>query len=110
MVKLVAQFRRPDDPEKLLADVVTLVVPHCRQIPGVERVELASTDDDVPDVALVSGQRGDRRGPPFLTAEIYFPDRTTFDDALATPQAEAALGELMDVANREVHVFLADVK
>ena len=36
MVKLVAQFRRPADPEQLLADVVTLVVPHCRAIPGVE--------------------------------------------------------------------------
>jgi hypothetical protein len=110
MVKLVAQFRRPDDPEQLLADVVGRVVPHCRTIPGVERVALASAEDALAEVEAVAGQKGDRRGPPFLIAELYFPDRTAFDDALATPEAESALGELLDVCNREVHIFLADVQ
>ncbi len=110
MVKLVAQFRRPADPEQLLADVVGRIIPLCREIPGVERVGLASAGDDLADVEAVKGQKGDRRGPPFLIAEIYFSDRTAFDDALATDEAETALGELLDVCNREVHIFLADVE
>jgi hypothetical protein len=109
MVKLVAQFRRPKDPEQLLADVVGLVLPRCRTIPGVERVDLAFADeDDLAGVGVLQPQRGDRRGPPYLIAEMYFADRTVFDDALATPEAEGALGELLDVCDREVHVFLAD--
>lgn len=110
MVKLVAQFRRPADPEQLLADVVGRVVPRCRTIPGVESVALASAGDDLAEVEAVQGQKGDRRGPPFLIAELYFADRTAFDQALATSEAEAALGELLDVCNREVHIFLADVE
>lgn len=110
IVKLVAQFRRPPDPEQLLADVIGLVIPHCRQIPGVQRVALASSDDYLGEIDVLRSQRGDRRGPPFLTAELYFESRATFDEALATPEAESALGELMDIADRNVHVFLADVQ
>lgn len=110
MVKLVAQFRRPKDPEQLLADVVGQVLPRCRTIPGVERVALASAGDEIVDIEAIDGHKSDRRGAPFLIAEVYFADRGAFDDALATPQAESALGTLLEVSNREVHVFLADVQ
>ena len=109
MVKLVAQFRRPAHPGQLLADVVGLVLPQCRTIPGVQRIELASTSGPLVDVGAIQGHKGDRRGPPFLIAELYFADRDAFEAALATPQAEVALGKLLDDDNREVHLFLADV-
>jgi hypothetical protein len=90
--------------------VIGLVIPHCRQIPGVQRVALASSEDHLANIDVLRDQKGDRRGPPFITAELYFESRETFDDALATPEAESALGELMDISNREVHIFLADVQ
>jgi hypothetical protein len=105
MIKLVILFRRPDKrPEQLITDVLGKLVPRCRSIPGLTRLELAPTHGGL-DVG-----KGDRRGPPFLMLELYFPDRAKLDAALVSDEGHGAMDDLMDISGREVNVFVAEVR
>ncbi|TMK42108.1 MAG: hypothetical protein E6G56_02365 [Actinobacteria bacterium] len=66
MVKLIALLRRPRNPQEWMKDMMGRVLPHCYDIPPLEAMEIASPDD----TSTVHGRRGDRRGPPFLVAEL----------------------------------------
>jgi hypothetical protein len=105
MIKLVVLFRRPNErPEQLITDVMGRLVPRCRSIPGLTRLEVAPTHGGL-DVG-----KGDRRGPPFLMLELYFPDRSAFDLAMVSGEGHATMDELIEISGREVNVFVAEVR
>jgi hypothetical protein len=105
MIKLVMLFRRPKErPEQLITDVMGRLVPRCRAIPGLIRLEVAPTHG-----GLEVG-KGDRRGPPFLMLELYFPDRETFDSALVSAEGHGTMDDLIEISGHEVNVFVAEVR
>ena len=105
MVKLVILFRRPRDrPEQLVGNVLNTLVPLCRSIPGLERLEVSSTHG-----GLEVG-KGDRRGPPILMLELYFADRATFDQALVSAEGHEAINQTLEISDRELNAFVAEVR
>jgi uncharacterized protein (TIGR02118 family) len=106
MVKLVATFRRPPDPQTWMARYLSGHEPLCHALPGLVRVELSSPFDTL----AVAGRRGDRRGAPFLVSELYFPDRGTFDGAMASEPGQAMIADLEAFAAQQVSLYLADVE
>jgi hypothetical protein len=101
----VILFRRPtNQPERLETDVLGTLVPRCRAIPGLERLEVSSTHG-----GLEAG-KGDRRGPPALMLELYFADRTAFDAALVSAEGHDAINYALDISDREFNAFVAEVR
>jgi hypothetical protein len=81
---------------------LTDVEPRFRALPGLERLELAQPQD------VLAG--GDRRGGPFLMAELYFADRSALDRAMLAPEGQAIKDHLIDNPGRDVSIFVADVR
>lgn len=104
MVKLVVLFRRPADPQSFLTHYLAEHKPLLRSLPGLLRLELASSFDGL-DLAA-----RDRRGPPFLMAELYWESRTGFETAIISPEGQAMLADLRSFAERETTMFLAEVQ
>jgi hypothetical protein len=101
VVKLVALYRRPRDPQAWMQEFLTVVEPEFRALPGLERLELAQPED------VFSG--GDRRGAPFLMLELYFADRAVLDRAILAPEGKAIRERLL-ADPRDVSLFVADVR
>jgi hypothetical protein len=105
MTKLVVLFRRPRQrPEQLVADVLGKLVPRCQSMPGLSRLEVASTHGGL-DVG-----KGDRRGPPFLMVELYFPDQATLDAAMVSAEGRGVIDDLIRISEHEVNAFVAEVR
>ena len=65
MIKLVALFRKPDDPEAFLRHYREVHDPLVRKTPGLARYE----------VSRVTGDPFGGEPAYFLVAEMYYPDR-----------------------------------
>jgi len=106
MVKLVATFRRPPDPDAWMTRFFTEQLPMLRELPRIERIELSSPFDSL---GALPGGRQDRRGPPLLMAELYFPDRSAFDEAMVSEEGRRRMEALSAFAGEDLSLFLADV-
>jgi uncharacterized protein (TIGR02118 family) len=106
MVKLVATFRRPSDPDAWMARFFTEQLPMLKELPLLERVELSSPFDSL---GPLPGGRQDRRGPPLLMAELYFADRAAFDQAMVSDEGRRRMEALEAFAGDDMALFLADV-
>jgi uncharacterized protein (TIGR02118 family) len=102
VVKLVALYRRPRDPQAWMQEFFSVFEPQLQDLPGLDRLELSQPQD------VFSG--GDRRGAPFLMVELYFADRATLDRAILAPEGEAIRERLIDSPGRDVSLFVADVR
>ena len=107
MLKLVATFRRPAEPQEWMNRFLTVHEPLCHRLPGLRRIELSSPFDALP---LPGGGSGDRRGTPFLVCELYFDDRRSFDQAMTSPEGQEMLRDLEEFAQGDVQLYLADVE
>lgn len=87
---------------------LTVHEPLCHRLPGLRRMELSSPFDALPLPGSDTG--GDRRGTPFLIAELYFDDRPTFDQAMTSPEGQAMLRDLEEFASGTAQLYLADVE
>ncbi len=105
MVKLVATIRHPPDPRAWMNHFLTVHEPLWQQAPGLRRIELASPFDTL----ALPGQTPDRRGAPFLIAEVYFDDRSAFDHAMTSDVGRAILEDLQGFAGGLVTLYLAEV-
>ncbi|MCW2968317.1 MAG: EthD family reductase [Solirubrobacteraceae bacterium] len=106
IVKLVASFRRPADAQSWMGHFLTQHEPLMHAVPGLQRLELASPFDTM----ALPGRDVDRRGAPFLVAELYFADRTGFEQAMGSAPGRAMLEDLQVFAGDEVSLYLADVE
>lgn len=98
MIKLVALFKRPNNAEEFDAHYTQVHAPLMQRVPGMERMEV--TRD-------FKAFRGDPEY--YLMAEMFFPDRQTFDTAMASEENRAAGKDLMGFARDYVTMFYGEV-
>lgn len=99
MVKLVALYRRPEDPQSFDRHYFESHMPLVRKIPELLRVE-------------VSRVTGAPRGEPeyHLMAEMYFADAGSLERAMASPENAEAGKNLMTFAKGLVSFFYAELE
>jgi uncharacterized protein (TIGR02118 family) len=98
MYKLIALYQAPDDPEAFLAHYNDVHMPLVRQTPGLQRAEAYRI--------TANAMGGDV--PYFLAAEMTYPDKATFDAAMASPENRAAGKDLMSFARGKVTLLIAE--
>lgn len=87
MVKLVALYKKPNDPESFDRHYNQTHVPLVRKWPGLRRVEIGK----------VTGAIGGEP-PYYLVAEMYFDDVDALKTALRSPEGRAAGENLQSFA------------
>ncbi|KRB79888.1 ethyl tert-butyl ether degradation protein EthD [Sphingomonas sp. Root710] len=96
-VKLIALYRKPADEAAFLAHYYDVHLPLVAATP-----HLAKT--------VINRVTGSPMGEPpyFLIAEMHFPDRARFDEAMASPENRAAGKDLMSFAREIVTLLVAE--
>lgn len=80
MMKLIALYKKPEDPDAFLNHYRDVHMPLVLKTPGLESAKVNH---------VKSAPMG---GEPayFMIAEMTFPDKETFDKAMASPENRAA--------------------
>ncbi|MCH4150545.1 MAG: EthD family reductase [Sphingobium sp.] len=96
-VKLIALYKRPEDEKAFLDHYENVHAPLARKVPGLEKL-------------VVNRVTGSPMGEAeyFLIAEMHFPDRATFDAAMASEENRAAGKDLMSFAKGMVTILFAE--
>lgn len=96
-IKLIALYRKPDDVEAFLNHYDQVHAPLVRKTPHLGRM-------------VVNRVTGSPMGEPayFLMAEMQFPDRARFDEAMASPENRAAGKDLMGFARELVTLLVVE--
>jgi len=96
-VKLIALYKRPEDEKAFLDHYENVHAPLARKVPGLEKL-------------VVNRVTGSPRveAEYFLIAEMHFPDRATFDAAMASEENRAAGKDLMSFAKGMVTILFAE--
>jgi uncharacterized protein (TIGR02118 family) len=98
MVKLVAMFTRPDDPEAFDRAYFDVHLPLNAKTPGLRRTELTR---------VTGAPRGET--PYYLVTEMYYDDEAAMRAAFASPEAAEAAKQLMTFAKGLVSMYTAVV-
>ena len=94
MVKLIALYTTPSEPDDFDRHFNAVHLPLLRAYPELRRLELTRID------GAPLGQAHYR-----LMVELYFDDRASMDRALASPEGRAVTRDLMSFAAPLVTVF-----
>jgi uncharacterized protein (TIGR02118 family) len=96
-VKLIALYKQPEDEAAFLSHYHDVHMPLVAKTPHLQK-------------AVVNRVTGSPMGeaPYFLIAEMHFPDRARFDEAMASPENRAAGKDLMGFARRLVTLVVAE--
>jgi uncharacterized protein (TIGR02118 family) len=98
MVKLVAMFSKPQDPEAFDRAYLDVHLPLNAKTPGLRRTE----------VTRVTGAlRGE--SPWYIVTEMYYDDAAAMQAGLSSPEAGEAGKQLMTFAKGLVTFYTADV-
>jgi uncharacterized protein (TIGR02118 family) len=98
MYKLIALYTQPDDPQAFLAHYNEVHMPLVAQTPGLVSAQINRVEANI-----MGGE-----SPYFLIAEMTYPDKATFDTAMASPENRAAGKDLMSFARGKVTLLAAD--
>ncbi|MFQ5946655.1 MAG: EthD family reductase [Anaerolineae bacterium] len=98
MVKLIALYKKPEDPEAFDRHYEEVHVPLIRKVPGLVRL----------DANRVLGAPGGRDSPYYLMAEMVFEDRAGYDAAMASPENREAGKDLMSFAGELVTMMVVE--
>lgn len=99
-MKLVALYRKPDDVDAFLQHYREVHTPLVQRIPGLERLEVSQVK--------ANALGGDP--PYFLIADLYFPDRETFDGAMKSAENRAAGKDLLGFAEGLVTLLVCEIE
>jgi uncharacterized protein (TIGR02118 family) len=103
MIKYVALYRKPVDPETFERRYFDEHIPLVSQTPGLVRAEVAKVAR-----VFVPGFLGDTE--PFLVAELYFESKDAMKAAFGSPQWKAAGDNLTEIGGMDVvTMFTAEV-
>lgn len=103
MLKYIALYQRPDDPESFEEKYFASHLPMVATTPGLLRAEVAKVSR-----VLVPGFLGETE--PYLIAEMYFESAESAKAAFRTPEWQAAGANLAEIGGMPlVAMFLADV-
>ena len=98
MVKLVAMFTKPDDPEAFDRAYFDVHLPLNAKTPGLRRTEVTR---------VTGAPRGET--PRYLVTEMYYDDAAAMRAAFASPEAAEAAKQLMTFAKGLVSMYTAVV-
>jgi uncharacterized protein (TIGR02118 family) len=98
MVKLVAMFTKPDDPEAFDRAYFDVHLPLNAKTPGLRRTEVTR---------VTGAPRGET--PYYLVTEMYYDDEAAMRAAFASPEAAEAAKQLMTFAKGLVSMYTAVV-
>ena len=98
MVKLVALYKKPADPEAFEKHYNEVHAPLARKMPGLNKLE-------------VSHMTGSPGGEPkfYMMAELYFENKGAMMAALGSDEGKAAAKDVMGFAGDLIHMMFADV-
>lgn len=99
MVKLVALYRKPENPDAFDRQYYQTHVPLVKKWPGLRRVE----------VGKVTGMPGGGDPPFYMIAEMYFDDHDALRAAMRSPEARAAGENLQQLAAGLVTMLYAQL-
>ena len=99
MVKLVALYKKPNDPEAFDNHYFNVHMPLADKMPGLRRTEISKT---------VGAPMGEP--PYYLMAELYFDDIDALKQAMSSPEGKAAAKDVMSFAGSIVTMMFADDK
>jgi uncharacterized protein (TIGR02118 family) len=98
MLKLIALFRKPPEPDDFDKHYFGVHIPLVRKYPGLRNVE----------VTRVTGAPiGEAKF--HLMAEMYFDSKDAMDAALASPEGKAVTRDIMSFAADVITVFHGEV-
>lgn len=100
MAKLVALYKKPTDTAAFDAYYFSTHVPKAKKVPGLRRYEVSA--------GPVGGPQGP--SPYHLVAILSFDSTDAVTQALATPEGQAAAGDLANFAQAGVDLFIFDSK
>ena len=99
-VKLTVVYDNPNDPAAFEAHYTAVHVPLAMKIPSVTKTEFAKVlpkEDGTPT-------------PAYRTADLYFDDYKTACQALAGPEAAAAVQDAVALATGGVRFLLSEIE
>jgi uncharacterized protein (TIGR02118 family) len=100
MIKYVALYRTPDDPDEFERRYLGEHVPLADATPGLVRTEVARVSR-----VYVPGFLGDAQ--PYLMAELYFASEQAMKRAFASPEWKAAGANLAEIGGMELVCMFA---
>jgi len=99
MVKLVAVYRKPEDPAAFDKHYIETHVPLAKKMPGLIKCEV----EKVIGSPMPGGEM------PYLAAHLYFKDKPALDAAMSSPEGKAAAKDLMSFAGKYVRMHFTEV-
>src|ERR1700679_165665 len=99
-VKLTVVYDNPTDPAAFEQEYKNVHMPLAMKIPNVTRAELAK----------VFPKEDGSATPAYRTADLYFDSYDVACASLATPEAQAALGDAKRLATGGVRFLLSDIE
>lgn len=99
MIKLIAMYKHPQDEAAFRSHYLDTHVPLVEKVPGLQKTVLNWVKD------------APMGGSPeyFLITEMHYPDRATFDAAMASKENRACGKDLMSFAGGLVTLLVAEV-
>jgi uncharacterized protein (TIGR02118 family) len=98
-IKLVALYNTPDDPAAFDDYYLNKHLPLFRQVPNYQRLELARV------IATADGSPS----PFYRVTEAVFADMATFQASLATPEAQAAVADVVNFASAGATMLITEI-
>jgi len=98
MIKLVALYRKPSDPEEFDKHYDNIHIPLVRSFPGLRRIEITR---------VTGAPIGEAKF--YVMAEMYFDSKDAMDSALASREGKAVAKDLLSFAADVVTIFHGDV-
>jgi len=98
MVKIMACFKKPEDPIEFMNHFEKNYLPLIERVPGVQE-------------NIINKVRADHYGKDpayYLIHEMHFPDKVVFRRAMESAENQEAGRELMDFAHGAVTVFVTE--
>ena len=99
MVKLVAVYKKPEDPAAFDKHYFETHVPLARKMPGLLKCEIEKgTGSPVPGTET-----------PYLAAHMYFANKAALHSAMMSEEGKAAAKDLAGFAGKYVRMFFTEV-
>ncbi len=99
MVKLVAVYRKPEDPKAFDEHYFKAHLPLTKKMPGLVRWEIErGSGSPMPNAEI-----------PYLTAHLYFDSMDALNASMKSDQGKAAAKDLMEFAGQYVKLYFAEI-
>lgn len=99
MVKLVAVYKKPDDPEAFEKHYFEKHVPLAKKMPGLVKCEIEK----------VTGSPVPINDMPYMAAHMYFDNKAALHSAMMSEEGKAAAKDLAGFAGKYVRMFFTEL-